>query len=102
MKITENNPSVNLDPYLKNIKARKTADASAKGTPKEASREDEVVLSPQARKIQEAKKLLSAVSDIREEKVAQLRQEIENGTYQVDHKDLAAKIVRESLLNELF
>lgn len=102
MKITENNPSVNLEPYLKNIKGRKTIEGSGEKTPKEVSREDEVVLSPQVRKIQEAKKLLSSVSDIREEKVAQLREEINNGTYQVDQKDLAAKIIRESLLNELF
>jgi negative regulator of flagellin synthesis FlgM len=102
MKITENNPSVNLEPYLKNIKGRKTADAPSKGRPKEVSREDEVVLSPQARKIQEAKKLLSSVSEVREERVAQLREEIQNGTYEVDQKGLAAKIIRESLLNELF
>ena len=102
MKITDNNPSVNLEPYLKNIKGRKTIYSSGQETSKEVSREDQVVLSPQARKIQEAKTLLSSVSDIREEKVAELKEKIENGTYQVDQKDLATKIVRESLLNGLF
>jgi len=63
--------------------------------------EDKVVLSQEAKKIQEAKKLLDSIPDIREEKVAKIKAQIENGTYQVEEKKLAAKMIKESLLNEL-
>ena len=63
--------------------------------------EDKVILSQEAKKIQEAKKLMDSIPDIREEKVAKIKAQIENGTYQVEEKKLAAKIIKESLLNEL-
>jgi len=63
--------------------------------------EGKVILSQEEKKIQEAKKLMDSIPDIREEKVAKIKAQIENGTYQVEEKKLAAKIIRESLLNEL-
>lgn len=63
--------------------------------------EDKVILSQEAKKIQEAKKLMDSIPDIREEKVAKIKAQIENGTYQVEEKKLAAKMIKESLLNEL-
>ena len=53
------------------------------------------------KKIQEAKKIMRSIPDIREEKVAQIKAQIENGTYQIKEKKLAAKMIKESLLNEL-
>jgi negative regulator of flagellin synthesis FlgM len=63
--------------------------------------EDKVILSQEAKKIQEAKKLMDSIPDIREEKVAKIKAQIENGTYQVEEKKLASKMIKESLLNEL-
>ncbi len=63
--------------------------------------EDKVILSQEGKKIQEAKKLMDSIPDIREEKVAKIKAQIENGTYQVEEKKLAAKMIKESLLNEL-
>ncbi len=63
--------------------------------------EDKVILSLEAKKIQEAKKLMDSIPDIREEKVAKIKAQIENGTYQVEDKKLASKMIKESLLNEL-
>ena len=60
-----------------------------------------VILSQEGKKIQEAKKLMDSIPDIREEKVAKIKAQIENGTYQVEEKKLAAKMIQESLLNEL-
>ena len=44
---------------------------------------------------------MSSIPDIREEKVAQVKARIENGAYRIKEKDLAAKMIKESLLNEL-
>ena len=101
MKITGNNPFVNLEVHLKNIRDGQKVDASAKPAPKQPLKEDTVVLSPQARRIQEARKLLNSVPDIRGEKVAQIKAHIEDGTYHVDGEKVAEKIIKESLLDEI-
>ena len=101
MKITGKNPYVNLDAYTKNVKDKEKIDNQGTQAPKQVMEEDKVVLSQEAKKIQEAKKLMDSIPDIREEKVAKIKAQIENGTYQVEEKKLAAKIVKESLLNEL-
>ncbi len=101
MKITDKNPYVNLDAYTKNVKDKERIDNQDTQAPKQVMEEDKVVLSQEAKKIQEAKKLMDSIPDIREEKVAKIKTQIENGTYQVEEKKLAAKIIKESLLNEL-
>lgn len=101
MKITDKNPYVNLDAYTKNVKDKERIDNQGKQGPKQVMEEDKVVLSQEAKKIQEAKKLMDSIPDIREEKVAKIKAQIENGTYQVEEKKLAAKMIKESLLNKL-
>ena len=59
MKITGKNPYVDLNAYMKNVKDKEQIDAPLKKTPKEVSGGDKVVLSPEAKKIQEAKELMS-------------------------------------------
>lgn len=101
MKITDKNPYVNLDAYTKNVKDKERIDNQGKQPSKQVMEEDKVVLSQEAKKILEAKKLMDSIPDIREEKVAKIKAQIENGTYQVEEKKLAAKMIKESLLNEL-
>ncbi|MDY6971867.1 MAG: flagellar biosynthesis anti-sigma factor FlgM [Thermodesulfobacteriota bacterium] len=101
MEITENKPLVNFEAYTKNIKDKSKIDASAEPAQREILSEDKVRLSPKAKEIQEAKKLLNSVPDVREEKVAQIREQIENGTYQIEGEKIAVKMLKESLLNEL-
>ena len=99
MKITEKDNSVNLDAYIKNVKDKRKIDVS-KQTSKDVLEEDKVVLSPKAREVQEAKKVLSILPDIREEEVARIKKEIKEGTYKIEGKKLAAKMIRESLLKD--
>jgi negative regulator of flagellin synthesis FlgM len=101
MKIVGKNPSVNLEAYQKSIRDKNRVHESAKQPVEGVTKEDKVVLSAEVKRIQEAKKLLDSIPDIREEKVAQIKAQIENGTYQVEEKKLAQKIMKESLLNEL-
>jgi negative regulator of flagellin synthesis FlgM len=101
MKITDKNNYINFDAYTKNIREKEKIPSSDKQATKDIMKEDNVVLSPQAKKIQEAKKIMGSIPDIREEKVAQIKAQIENGTYHVEEKKLAAKMIKESLLNEL-
>ena len=101
MKITGKNPYVNLDAYAKNVKDKERIDNQGKNAANQVVKEDKVELSQEAKRVQEAKKLMESIPDIREEKIAKVRAQIENGTYQVEEKKLAAKMIKESLLNEL-
>ena len=51
--------------------------------------------------IQEAKKRLDALSEVREDKVAEIRGQIDAGTYHIDSEKIAFKMIRESILDEL-
>lgn len=102
MEITGNNPFARLDAYVKNIgKEKDRVHGSPKEAPKGVLSEDKVALSPEAKQIQVAKKLLDSLPDIREEKVAEIMDRIENGTYSVDSEKIAFKMIRESILDEL-
>lgn len=64
-----------------------------------------VALSPQARELSDARKkafdIAKATPDIREDRVAELKRQIQSGTYQVDPGKIADGIAREALLEYL-
>lgn len=77
--------------------SQKTADATPA---RPASRGDSVSLSPKARQLQAAREALAAMPEIREEKVAAIRAQIEAGTYEIDGEKIADKMMAEALLND--
>lgn len=102
MEITGNNPFARVDAYVKNIgKEKNRVQNSPDEAPKGGLLEDRVALSPEAKRVQEVKKILDSLPDIREEKVAEIKERIENGTYRVDSGEVASGIIKEFLLNEL-
>lgn len=101
MKITGDNHLANIDAYVKNIKDKKKIDASSGRASGEVIAKDEVVLSPEAKEIQKAKELLDSIPDIRKEKVAEIKAQIEDGTYEINGEQIALKMIEESLINEL-
>ena len=97
--ITGNKPFVRLDAYVKNIGKGK---ARINGSPEEAPKEgltDKVALSPEAKQIQDVKKRLDSLPDVREAKVAEIKGQIEAGTYTIDGEKIAFKMIRESILD---
>lgn len=58
-----------------------------------AGKRDEVQISQAGRDYQVAKQAVAESSDIREDKVAQLKAEIESGNYKVETGDFAAKLI---------
>ena len=101
MKITDNNSSLNIRNYVSNVKDNKKIDGSTKQGSPQSVKEDKVVLSPKAKEVQEATKIIKELPDIREEKVAKLKEQIDQGTYRVDGKKIAFKMLKESILDEL-
>jgi negative regulator of flagellin synthesis FlgM len=101
MKITDNNSSLNIRNYVSNVKDNKKIDDLAKQDSPQGTKEDKVVLSPKAKEVQEATKMIKELPDIREEKVAKLKEQVDQGTYRIDGKKIAFKILKESILDEL-
>ena len=61
--------------------------------------EEKVNLSTQAKEIQQAKVAVSQSSDIREEKVQEIKSQVEKGTYNVSGEQIANKMVGESIID---
>ena len=99
MKISGNGPE--LDPTIKQVRNKKKIDDAAKKAPHSVSGKDRVELSQTAKDIQQAKKLLDSIPDIREDKIAQIKQQIEDGTYKIDEVRIAGNILKESLETEI-
>lgn len=66
------------------------------------SKQDVVVeLSQSSKEVQQIKEIISSAPDIREDKVAALKEKIESGEYKIDPDAIADKIVDDSL-DEIF
>jgi negative regulator of flagellin synthesis FlgM len=61
--------------------------------------EEKVDLSTLAKDIQQAKNALSKLPDVREEKVQQIKSQVEKGTYNVSGEKIAGKMVEESIVD---
>jgi negative regulator of flagellin synthesis FlgM len=101
MKINDNNSSLNIRKYVSNIKDNRKIEDLAKQGSSQTVKEDKVVLSPKSKEVQEATKLIKELPNIREEKVAKLKEQVDQGTYRIDGKKIAFKMLKESILDEL-
>ena len=80
--------------YKSSKPARTTA------TKKTASFQDQLQISQAGRDFQIAKQAVANASDIREDKVAELKTKVDSGNYQVDAGDFASKLLEK--YNELY
>jgi negative regulator of flagellin synthesis FlgM len=100
MEITPKD-SVNIEAYVNQVQDKDKVDAAAEQKEQQQAKADTVALSSAAKDIQEAQKQLEAIPDVREDKVAQLKEQIENGTYEIDADKIADKMLKDALLNDL-
>ena len=73
-----------------------------RGPAQQAPKTDTVVISETAKRVQDAKAQLDSIPDVRADKVAELKSRVENGSYEIQPDKIADKMIRESLLNDLF
>lgn len=85
--------------YQRNDTVRQDIDKAVSGTL--LPQEEKVDLSTKAKDIQRIKAQLADIPDIREEKVRELKAEIEKGTYRVSGEKIAEKMVGEALVDIL-
>ena len=97
----EKNQAIHIDAYVNQVHDKDKAGASDSRPEKTTAKTDTVVISESAKRVQEVRKQLDAIPDIREEKVAQLKEQVENGTYQVNAEKVAEKMIKEGLINDM-
>ena len=96
----EKNQGVQIDAYVNQVQDKNKVDSSENNSNKAAAKTDTVVISDAAKRIQEVRSQLDAVPDVDEEKVAQLKKQIEDGTYEINADKIAGKMISEGLINE--
>ena len=96
----EKSQGIQIEAYVNQVNDKNKVDPSDKQPEKGAAKTDTVVISDAAKRIQEIRNQLDEIPDVREDKVAQLRNQIENGTYKINADKIAEKIIQEGLIND--
>jgi negative regulator of flagellin synthesis FlgM len=102
MKISDLNKDITaqmVQQYQKNDNFSANANSDKNTVPVAARPEEKVDLSTKAKDIQQAKNALSAVPDVRENKVQEIRTQVEQGKYNVSAEKIAGKMVGESIVD---
>ena len=102
MKINDSNVHINFEAYAQKSRDVSGGQEQTASTSGETNPVDKVVLSPKAREIQEARKLLDEVPDVDEPKVARIRLQLETGVYKIDGSQIAERLMRDMSLNNSF
>ncbi|MGM0438619.1 MAG: flagellar biosynthesis anti-sigma factor FlgM [Bacillota bacterium] len=88
MKI--NNNDINMN---KIMKAYQNLNQKENNNVNQTSKSDQVNISKKAKEIQNIKETLENKPAVRQDKVEQIKKQIQNGTYKVDSKKIAEKII---------
>ncbi len=72
------------------------------GQPAKAARTDDLTLSSRAKEVMQARQALSNMPPVRQDRVDEIKAEIEDGTYDVAAEDVAEKIISRAAVNRLF
>ncbi len=100
MKITDHTTLTELSGSLKGIDNK----AKEKATPANESRhavDDSITISQKSREVQKAMKVVEQLPDVREGKVKELQQSIENGSYNVKGEAIAEGMIKHSLVDTI-
>ena len=100
MKISGKDPNVR-ETYVKQISQQQKEDAASKPGVKPVEKADTVKISEEARQLQETQKVMENIPDVQVEKVAKIKDQIENGTYEIKSGEIEKKMVKDSIVNEL-
>ncbi len=101
MEINRTNPLIVSNKNMQRLESPQKTEQSVKsgGAPSET---DRLELSIRGREISHLNDLIQSTPDVRENRIEQVRRELENGTYNVKAEKIAEKIIGGNLLDEVF
>ena len=91
--------SVGVSKLLNKYNNQKKDDKS--GKIEKGTKKDSFSISENAQQLQKAKAEASKVSKARQEKIARLKQEIDQGNYNVSGEEIAEKMLNQARINKL-
>jgi negative regulator of flagellin synthesis FlgM len=94
------NQGIGIDAYVNQVQDKNKAGTPDNKPEKTAVKADTVMISDAAKRVQEARRQLDDIPDVREDKVSQLRSQIQNGTYEINADKIAGKMIKEGLFND--
>ena len=101
MKISDDKSAQDLSNYIrKTLDQRKVIHLEASNFKNKSIPEERVELSRKSIDINRIREIVQKNPDIREEKVALLKEKITSGTYRVGSEEIADKMIREHLLED--
>ena len=99
MKISDDKSAQDLSNYIrKTLDQRKVIHLEASNFKNKSISEEKVELSRKASDLNRIREIVQKTPDIREEKVALLREKIASGNYDVSSQEIAEKMLKEHLL----
>ena len=99
MKVTQNNSPIQMDAYIKQIQLQRQQQNVQQSNTAQTGTVHKVQLSSQAKEIQQSAFSLGHGEDFRDEKVRQVKLDIEKGTYNVNPAKVATEMLREAFEN---
>jgi len=100
MEINGNNATVSLVSHINKATESNQQDSTkTTATAQQSSGRDKVKLSEQAKEVNRAFAQLKELPEIREEKVGEIQNQVETGTYTIDGGRIAVSMLNESLEN---
>jgi len=101
MEINGKNPLISLNNNVQRLGISQQSERAQKHGG-EHSDSDRLELSVRSREISHLDELIRSTPDVRENRIEQVRREIESGTYNVKAEKIAEKIIGGNLLDEIF
>lgn len=101
MKIEGNDPLHLLETYLLGNQKKQGGVQHKKLNTDAQSRSDQVNISQGAAEYQKLSELVAKTPEVRMELVADLKRKIESGNYDVDGEQVAEKLIRSTLMDEI-
>jgi negative regulator of flagellin synthesis FlgM len=103
LEINDKNPLAVVNPSIRKLDIQRPAQrVNKKGESGSASNADQINLSARSREMQHIYDLIQSTADVRDARVEQIRNEIENGTYNVRGEQIAEKIIVGTLIDEIY
>ncbi len=108
MKVTGKSLILNLDVLQKTKNAKKQGNVKKSKTnnvvpnKRQVLTREHVQISRQAQELQRLKQNVSQLPSVRKEKVAQTKRAIAQGSYQVNSKATATKLLHNGLINKIY
>ena len=95
MKINGENVPVNANPTIISQRIGNAESAEKSPLTPQNERTDRIVISDAAKKVAELMAAVSAIQDVREDRISEIRKRMESGDYRPDADKIAGKILGE-------